>query len=62
MLLDYYFYLSQYMLQQKFLNVSFIKSTILKLEQKTKNILETLLFCILNILHIKRLALIATEI
>ena len=36
------------------------KSTILKLE-KTKNILEILVLYILNMLNVKRLALIATE-
>ena len=40
-----------------------IKSTILKLEKKPRNILEILcLLCILNMLNFKRLPLIASEI
>ena len=39
-----------------------MKSTILKLEEKNKNILEILFLYILNMLNIKRLALIPTEI
>ena len=40
----------------------YIKSTILKLEKKLKNILEYWFLCILNMLNFKRLALIASEI
>ena len=38
----------------------YIKSTILKLE-KTRNVLEIVFLCILNMLNFKRLALIAIE-
>ena len=42
---------------------NYIKSTILKLEKKLKNLLEILFFlCILIMLNYKRLALIAAEI
>ena len=38
----------------------YIKSTILKLET-TRNILEIVFLCILNMLNFKRLALVATQ-
>ena len=41
---------------------NYIKSTMLKLGKKIKNILEILFLYILNILNFKRLALIAAEI
>ena len=48
------------MLLEKFEMAIYIKSTILKLEN-SRNMLEIVFLCTLNMLHFKRLALIATE-
>ena len=49
------------MLQQKKIEMAvYIKSTILKLEN-SRNMLEIVFLCTLNMLNFKRLALIATE-
>ena len=58
--LDQHLYLTHWMLLQKNKMVIYIKSTILKLKN-SRNMLEIVFLCTLNMLNFKRLALIATE-
>ena len=58
--LDQHLYLTHYMLLQKIKMAIYIKSTILKLEN-SRNMLEIVILCTLNMLNFKRLAIIATD-